>query len=332
MKKFFTILMALLLAAFALNSCQKESTPGGTDENTGEKPKFGIISLVENSAFTDMRDGIIAGLEANGFVDGQSAVIDYQSAGGDMGTLATIASSMSDGSYTAVFTIATPPALSFLATESTTPLFFCAVSGPVAAGVVSDLNNHSDLVTGTSNAIPVEDIFALADKMTPGYQKVGLISSGKESNATNTVALAKAYLEGKEIAYYEVTAESSADVETAANAAAAEGCDIMFIPNDSVVQSGVTKLAEICNEKGIATYASSVATVESGCLATVAVNDVDIGKLTVDLYMEYRNGKDIKDIPVLVCDAQYCTVTVNQTALAALSLTVPEGMEADLVD
>ena len=101
MKKFFTILMALLLAAFALNSCQKESTPGGTDENTGEKPKFGIISLVENSAFTDMRDGIIAGLEANGFVDGQSAVIDYQSAGGDMGTLATIASSMSDGSYTA---------------------------------------------------------------------------------------------------------------------------------------------------------------------------------------------------------------------------------------
>ena len=331
MKKLLLMMLALVMAIFACAGCQKnEGQPGETDP-ANEKPKFGVISLVENSAFTDMRDGIFEGLKNHGFVDGETAVIDYQCAGGDMGTLATIASSMNDGSYKAIFTIATPPTLSFLATESDTPLFFCAVSGPVAAGVVEDLNVHAENVTGTSNAIPVEDIFALADKLTPGYSKVGLISSGKESNATNTAVLAKKYLEEKEISVYEVTAETSADVETAANAIAAEQCDILFIPNDSVIQSGVAKLAEICNDKGIPTYASSVATVASGCFATVAINDFDIGKLTVDLYAEYKNGKDIKDIPVLVCDAKYCTVTINKETAKALEVDVPESVGAKLI-
>ena len=144
MKKLLLMMLALVMAIFACAGCQKnEGQPGETDP-ANEKPKFGVISLVENSAFTDMRDGIFEGLKNHGFVDGETAVIDYQCAGGDMGTLATIA------------------------------LFFCAVSGPVAAGVVEDLNVHAENVTGTSNAIPVEDIFALADKLTPGYSKVGL--------------------------------------------------------------------------------------------------------------------------------------------------------------
>ncbi|MCI8590357.1 MAG: ABC transporter substrate-binding protein [Clostridiales bacterium] len=332
MKKLLLIMLALVTALLVLAGCQNNEEKTGDTNQTAEKPKFGVISLVENSAFTDMRDGIFEGLKNYGYVNGETAVIDYQCAGGDMGTLATIASSMNDGSYKAIFTIATPPTLSFLATESETPLFFCAVSGPVAAGVVADLNQHAENVTGTSNAIPVEDIFALADKLTPGYSKVGLISSGKESNATNTAALAKSYLENKEIDYYEVTAETSADVETAANAIAAEKCDILFIPNDSVIQSGVAKLAEICNEKGIPTYASSVATVASGCFATVAINDFDIGKLTVDLYAEYKNGKDIKDIPVLVCDAEYCTVTINKETAHALNVDIPETLHAELVE
>ncbi|MCI8332657.1 MAG: ABC transporter substrate-binding protein [Clostridiales bacterium] len=331
MKKLLLTMLALIMAVFACAGCQKNDEKTSDNDQQTEKPKFGIISLVENSSFTDMRDGVIEGLKNHGYIDGESAVIDYQCAGGDMGTLATIASSMNDSSYSAIFTIATPPTLSFLATESDTPLFFCAVSGPVASGVVADLNQHAENVTGTSNAIPVEDIFALADKLTPGYSKVGLISSGKESNATNTVALAKQYLENKEISYYEVTAESSADVETAANAIAAEKCDILFIPNDSVIQSGVTKLAEICNEKGIPTYASAAATVASGCFATVAINDFDIGKLTADLYAEYKNGKDIKDIPVLVCDAPYCTVTINKGAAQALKVELPESLNAELI-
>lgn len=340
MKRIISLILALLMCALTFASCSDTGadTKDPSDDKK-EKVKLGIISMVENSAFTDMRDGIIEGLKDKGYVDGETATIDYQCAGGDQGTLSTIVSSMNDGTYDAVFCIATPTTASFVQLESETPCFFCAVSAPVESGVVSDIKDHADNITGTSNAIPVADIFALADKLTPDYKKVGIITSGKEPNATNTAAMAKSYLEEaknlldeKNIEVYEVTSETSADVETAANAMADAGCDIVFIPNDSIVQSGITKLAEICNEKGIGTYSASLAMVASGCLATVAINDIEIGKLTAGMYDAYKKGTAVVDQPVIVCDAEYCTVSVNTAAKDALKIEVPSDIDASYID
>lgn len=333
MKKFIAIVLAILMCAVVFTGCTSDTTnpTGSTNNAPAEKVKIGIVAMVENSAFTDMRDGIIKGLEDNGYVNGDTATIDYQCAGGDQGTLSTIVSNMNDGTYDAVFCIATPTTAAFVQLESETPCFFCAVSAPVAAGVVEDLNTHADNITGTSNAIPVSDIFALADKLTPDYSKVGIITSGKEPNATNTAAMAKSFLEDKNIEVFEVTSESSADVETAANAMADAGCDIVFIPNDSIVQSGITTLAEICNDKGIGTYSASLAMVSSGCLATVAIDDIEIGKLTAGMYAKYKNGTAVVDQPVIVCDAAYCTVSINSNAKDALNITIPEDVTANLI-
>lgn len=332
MKKIISLILALLMCALTFVSCSDTGAETKDPSDNKEKVKLGVISMVENSAFTDMRDGIIEGLKEKGYVDGETATIDYQCAGGDQGTLSTIVSSMNDGTYDAVFCIATPTTASFVQLESETPCFFCAVSAPVESGVVSDIKDHADNITGTSNAIPVADIFALADKLTPDYKKVGIITSGKEPNATNTAAMAKSFLDGKNIEVYEVTSETSADVETAANAMADAGCDIVFIPNDSIVQSGITKLAEICNEKGIGTYSASLAMVASGCLATVAINDIEIGKLTAGMYDTYKKGTAVVDQPVIVCDAEYCTVSVNTAAKDALKIEVPSDVDVSYID
>lgn len=331
MKRILSLILALMMCALAFTACSDK--PGSDDPGkSGEKVKIGIVSMIENSAFTDMRDGIIEGLKEKGYVDGETATIDYQCAGGDTGTLSAIVSNMNDGSYDAVFCIATPTTASFVQLESETPCFFCAVSAPVESGVVNDLVNHADNITGTSNAIPIADIFAVADKLTPDYKKVGIITSGKEPNATNTAAMAKKYLTDKGIEVYEVTSETSADVETATNAMVAANCDIVFIPNDATVQSGITKLAEICNENGVATYSASLAMVASGCLATVAINDIEIGKLTAGMYDAYKNGKAVADQEVIVCDADYCTVSVNKAARDALKIEVPADVDAEYID
>ena len=316
-------LCALLLCAamctLALFSC------GGNDKDNA---KFGIVSMVENGAFTDMKAGIIQGLADAGYVDGENCTIDYQCAGGDAGTLATIVNSMNDGTYTAVFCIATPTTQAFVNLSSNTPCFFCAVSAPLAAGVVSDLSKPDKNTTGTSNAIPVEDILSLALAVDAGLSKVGLISSGTEANATNTIAEFKAALDAKNIAYYEVFAQNSAEVSTAAAALVDAGCDAVFVPNDSIVQAGVTALADICNEAGVPTYCSSATTVDSGCFAAIAIDDVDIGKLTASMCVEYLNGKALTDISVIVCDINYCAVYVSASAQSKLGITLPAGYEA----
>ena len=312
--------MVMVLSAVMLCACGSTSNDSDTQEKNSKDTngdgtvKVGIVAMIENGAFTDMRDGIIEELKAQGYTDDQ---IDYQCAQGDATALSSIVSNMTDGTYDMVFTVATPPTQAFVNAESDTPVFFCAVSAPEAAGVITSMDKPDKNATGTSNAIPVSTIFELAQNVTPA-KKYGLIYSGNEDNATNTIKQAKEYLDSAKIEYVEKTAPTSGDVEAAANALVSEKVDAIFIPNDSIIQDGIDTLVQICNENKIPTYVSSATTVASGCFATLAIDDKGIGRKTVTMAMEYVNGKSVEDIPAQVIGIDYCSV--NQKAMNALGL------------
>lgn len=279
------------------------------------KPTIGIIVQKENGAFLDMKEGILQTLAENGYTD-ETAEIVYQCAQGDATALATICNSM-DG-YDLVFCIATPATQQFVNLESDTPCFFCAVSAPVAAGVLTTMEAPDKNATGASNAIPVEDIFALAETLTPDVKRYGLIYSTSETNAVNTVEACQAYLDAKGVGYVAKTVNSSAEVAMVTEALIADGCDAIFVPNDSNVQAGVTALAELCMEYGIPTYCASATTVSSGCMATIAIDDVGIGRKTAEMALAYLGDTPVEEIPAVVVSADY--VSVNTAMLEALAL------------
>ena len=288
--------------------------------------KVGIILLVENGAFMDMKAGLISGLAAEGFVEGENLTIDYQCAYGDMGTLAQICSSMDDGSYDAVFTVATPATQNFVGLESETPCVFCSVAAPVAAQVMSALDTPDMNATGTSNAIPAGDIIAMGLTITPGVKTFGLVYCTSEVNAVNAMNNAKAYLDANGFAYVEATVTNSGDVATAAQIVLDKGADVIFVANDSVVQASVEALAEIATEAGVPTYCCSATTVLSGCLATLAMSDVAIGEQTAQIGAKVLRGTPVAEIPAIVVPADI--VSVNRDTLAALNLTLPEALYA----
>ncbi len=314
LNKMLAMLLITLIVLPVLVSCSGSSK---------KEYKIGIITMVENGAFVDMKDGIIARLKEKGYTDDNTEYV-YKCAGGDSTALSTISTSMDDGSYTLVFTIATPATQQFVNMESDTPCFFCAVSAPVAANVITDMSAPDKNATGTSNAIPVDDIFALADKLTPDIQKWGLIYCTGETNSTDTIKSCEAFLKAANIEYVTKTVSDSSQVKSVTESLLAEGVQAIFVPNDSVIQSGVTALAELCQEKGIPTYCSSATTVESGCMATVAIDDKGIGGKTADLALEYLSGKAVRDIPATVVAADY--VSINKGVIESLKLTVPSDL------
>ena len=307
MKRFLTLILAALFAILPCAIAEEEETL-----------TIGIIIQTENGAFLDMKEGILNKLAEAGYTE-ETANIVYQCAQGDATALATSCQSM-DG-YDLVFTIATPAAQQFVNLESETPLFFCSVSAPVAAGIISDMDNPDKNATGTSNAIPVDDIFALADVLTPGITCYGLIYSTSETNAVTTVEACEEYLDSVGISYVAKTITNSSDVASVTEALIADGCDAIFVPNDSNVQAGVTALVEICEEYGIPTYCSSATTVESGCFATIAIDDVGIGEKTAELALEYLSGTPIEEIPSIVVAADYISVSQNMIDVLGVDLT-----------
>lgn len=319
-KKFavvFTVIMAVA-AVFGITGCGNSGS--GSD-------KIGVLYLIENSAFEDMKDGIVDELKANGYDN-----IDVQCAQGDATTLQTIAQNMADGSYKAVFTIATPATQAMVNQECDTPTFFCAVSAPVEAGVISDMDNPDKNATGTSNAIPIEDIFEFADKLTPDIETWGFIYCTSEDNSVNTANSAKEYCDANNIPYEEVTVTNSSEVQQAAETLA-DKVDGIFIPNDSVVQSAMTTVTEVARDNKIPVYGSSKTMVLSGAFATIAISDTEIGKQTAQMGLEYlKDGKALTDIPSVVVPAT--ETVINQTTLDALGIDLPEDIKstASIVD
>lgn len=338
MKKFAAVCMAAAMGMSLFTGCGSSSSAAGSTANTASEAsatestadaasatstadatadaknaKIGLIAMVENGAFMDMKNGIIDTLEEAGYGN-----VEYKCAGGDSSALQSIVASMTDGSYDAVITIATPPTQAVVNVGSDTPDIFCAVSAPVAAGVMTALETPDKNATGTSNAIPVSEIFELAQATTP-VEKYGLIYSGNEDNATNTINQCKEYLDSAGIAYVEKTASTANDIETTTNALIEEGAQAIFVPNDSIIQDGVTTLADICKENKIPTYCASATTVASGCFATLAIDDYGIGQKTAEKAIQVLEGAAVADVPAEVVGIDYCSV--NKTTMDALGIT-----------
>ena len=235
MKKNLTKAMAMMAAAVmavGITACSSssEGTTEGGDEN---KTTIGIVQMADNGAFTDMREGFIAQMNASGYDDSNTEFL-YKNAQGDASNLNTICQQMVSDGVDLVATIATPATQAMVNMKSDIPVVFISVSDPVGAGVLSDMEAPDNNATGTSNAIPVGDIFDLADKLTPGVEKYGILYTSGEVNAVNTANNAKEYLDSIGVEYEEIVVTNSSEVQQAAQQLCSE-CDAIFVPNDSVI-------------------------------------------------------------------------------------------------
>ena len=295
--------------------------------NDGRQLKVGVIQMIENGAFNDMREGFIQELRDKGYGEEQ-LVIDYKCAQGDATNLQTIAQGMADGTYDLVATIATPPTQAMVNLESGTPVIFIAVSAPTAAGVITDMEKPDKNATGTSNAIPVEDIFTLSSSLTPDAKTFGMLYCTSEVNSVNTVEAAKDYCDANGLAYKESVVTNSSEVQQAAQSLA-DGVDAIFIPNDSVIQSAMPLVTEVARDEKIPVYGSSATMVDSGAFATIAISDRAIGAQSADMAIRYLEGTAIEDIPAVVVPAS--ATVVNRTTMEALGITVADDGQVQFV-
>lgn len=309
---------------FGLTACSN-NTQQQSDAD-GEKLKVGIVQLIDNGAFEDMRDGFIQELQDKGYGEDKVEII-YKNAQGDATNLNTICQEMVDSQVDLVATIATPASQAMVAMESDVPIVFISVSNPIGAGLLTTMEQPDKNATGTSNAIPIEDIFALSDDLTPGMQTYGLLYCTNEVNSVTTIENAKNYLDEKGLQYVEQIVTNSSEVQQAAQALVGN-VDAIFVPNDSVIQAAMPLVAEVARDAKIPIYGSSAVMVNSGAFATVAITDTEIGMISADMAIAHFEGKEMAEIPALVVPAN--AIVVNEDTAEALGVTLSDEQKADI--
>ena len=280
---------------------------------------IGIIQMADNGAFTDMREGFIDRMRELGYTE-VKMTFTYRNALGDMTALVANCEAALDEGIDAAVTIATPPTQAFCNLDSGVPQFFISVSNPVGAGVITDMAAPDMNATGTSNAIPVEEMFHLADQLTPGCRVFGLLYCQSEINSVTTANQAKAYMDANGLDYVEAIVTNVSEVQMAVDSLL-ETVDAIFVPNDSVIQTAMRVVADSAAEMGVPVYGSSAVMVESGAFATISIGDRQIGAITAYMLHRYLNGTPIEEIPAVVVDE--FTMVINQTTADMLGVAIP---------
>ena len=309
-KKVTGLMLVMALMMVSVVSCGKKEG--------SEKVKIGIIQMIENGAFNDMREGFIEQMKANGYKDAEFV---YKCAQGNATNLQTIAQSMADDDYDIIATIATPATQAMVNLETDIPVVFIAVSAPVAAGVITDMDKPDKNATGTSNAIPVSDIFSLSNKLTPDAKKFGFLYCTSEVNSVSTVEAAKKYCDENNIEYKEAVVTNSSEVQQAAQSLVGQ-VDAIFIPNDSVIQASMPLVTETARENKIPVYGSSATMVDSGAFATIAVSDKEIGAKSADMAIEILKGKKVSEVKAVVVPAS--NTVINKKTQEAIGVQLSD--------
>lgn len=319
--KKLTAVAALLALTLSLTACGVDASSSATPARD-KTYKIGIIQLVENGAFEDMKKGFKAEMEKE-YGAGKVEFVE-KSAQGDASNMNTIAQEMAGGGYDLVATIATPASQAFVNQKSDTPQVFIAVSQPVKAGLLSDMKKPDKNATGTQNPIPVEGIFNLAKELKPDIKTVGILYSANEVNSNATAKDAKAQLEKMGLKAVERTVSNSSEVKQTADSLAAE-TDAIFIPNDSLIQDAIALVVDAANAHKIPILGSSKVMVDGGALLSVAIDDVDTGAQSARLAIEVLNGKAVADVPAIAINGDM--VDVNMAAAEKLGITIPQAIQ-----
>lgn len=317
MKKAIAVLLSLLTLTCLVAGC------GQNDAATAEEPlTIGIVQLADNGAFTEMREGFINRMRELGYDESKLTFV-YQNAQGNASNLNTICQDMVNQQVDMIVPIVTPATQAVVNLQSDIPVVFISVTDPVAAGVMSSMDKPDKNATGTSNLVPVDEIFKLANQLTPQVKTYGILYNTGESNAVTTVEKAKEYLEANGYQYVEATVTNSSEIQQAAQSLTGK-VDAFYIPIDSMVQSAMPQVAQIAKDAKIPVYGSSLVMVSSGALATVSVSDTEIGRMSADLADQYFKGTPIEEIPAVTLDT--FTTIINQSTADAIGVTIPESL------
>lgn len=290
MKKIITLCMVMLVGIFALTGCNKE-----------EVTTIGIVQIVEHPSLDTIRESFIAELESQGYKNGENIKIDYQNAQNDQSNLNAICNKFVGNQVDLIVAIATPSAQAAAAATKDIPIIFSAVTDPVAAGLATDKNKPDTNITGTSDAIPVDQVFELAKSLTPDVKKFGFLYTASEVNSKAVVEEAKKVASDYGYTYEEMTIINTSELSQAASSLVSK-VDAIYTPIDNSIASAMPVLAEIGREAGIPVYVGADSMVMDGGYATIGINYQDLGAKTAQMAAEVLKGTAIADLPVATLD------------------------------
>ncbi len=315
MKKWILILLAV--AAVAVIAFVLATDVGQTPDKT---PVIAIATMMSHPALDAAKDHAIKELKKEGFEDGKNARIILRNANGQMNTLSSIANELVAQDPDIIISITTPVSQA-MKKVAQGPVVFSVVTDPVGAGLVASLDQGEEMITGASNAIPVEEPLKLIERITPNVKRLGVLFNPGEAASQIIVRQIRELAPQFGMIIVEGPVNSSGDVYPVAQSLATR-VDALLLPTDNTVVSGMAGAVKVAVEHKIPLYAYDQGSVKKGALAAVSAGYAQVGTDTGKLAVRMLRGE--RNIPTVMALAS--ELYINKKASEMMAVPIPEDV------
>ena len=292
-------LCSIAISTLGLIGCSNTDDTATTDNTTTtDKPAktLAITQIVEHPSLDDMRRGIIDELADNGYIEGQNLTINFQSAQGNTATAGQIAKQFAGDNPDAIVAISTPSAQSVVASTTSVPIVYTAVSDPLAAKLINaDGTPFQDNLTGLSSQLPLEPQIDLLQQIKPNAKTIGYVYSPGEANSVALRDRLKEMLPTRGLSILDIPANRPTDIGMATRSLQGRA-DIIYTSMDNNVASAFEAMTQAANELKMPIVASDEFSVQRGATAALGVNDYDFGRKTGKMVYRILNGEAVSTI------------------------------------
>jgi putative ABC transport system substrate-binding protein len=300
----------------------------------GSKSEYSIAisQIVEHPSLDATRLGFLDALKDAGIVEGENLKVDVNIAQGDQTNNLSIAQKIAGNKVDLALAIATPSAVAVAQYVKDAPVLFAAVTDPLDAKLVDNLEKPSGNITGAADTDPaaVQSLMGFIAEHFPDVKTVGAVINEGEPNAVVMAANAEKALADRGIKFIKAAVTNTSEVKQAADSLVGR-VDAIFITLDNTVVNGVSAVIQVANDNDIPFFSSDRDTVEAGAFATVGFKYYDHGYQAGQMAVEIlKNGKKPSDLSVSFPDKT--DYILNLKAAAEQGITVTDSMRAAVKD
>lgn len=313
---FISILSMILMIAFF------RGQTNSTKQKSEQLPIVGVLQLTSHPALDLIYKGIVDALGEEGFVDGKTMTLDFQNAQGDQSNLNSMSSRFVSHNASLMIGIATPSAQALANSSTKIPIILGAVTDPEGAGLVKNNEQPGGNITGVSDLTPIKEQFELIKNILPQAKKIGILYSSSEDNS---IVQANQASEIATSMGYEVitsTVSSTNDVSQVSSSLVNQ-VDAIWVPTDNTIASAMSTLVSEADKKKIPIFPAVDTMVKEGGLATVGLNQYELGKLTGKMAATVLKGEN-KPQTMPIQYLKEGTIIINKEKAAQLGITIPQ--------
>lgn len=259
------------------------------------KKTVGVTQIVEHPSLNKIREGLASVLTDH---YGDKVELIYESAHGNPTVAAQIAQKFAGMSLDIIVPISTPSAQAILNTGQKAPVIFTAVSDPIAANIVEDLQHPGGNRTGVMDAPPVEEQVKFIRDLFPGVKTIGYPYNPGEPNSVVVLTRLQSLGETLGFVIFPAAVTKSADVGLGAQSLVGKA-DVVFIANDNTIVSGLEALIKVCRQNNMPLFASDPESVDRGAYAALAYDQTHVGEEAGKLAVRILEGEDAGSIAVV---------------------------------